>query len=185
MVSSNNFNQLAELCAQQQLYVNANAKEFNMSRQVITVHYVLTDNDGKTIDSSKEGEPLTFLEGAGQIIIDLEKSLIALRQGDKREIKVPHGEAYGSYDQALIYTVAREKFPQGKIKVGDMFEIGKDDAFRVVTVIEVSDQEVVLDANHPLAGKDLTFNVEILEMRSASPEELAHSHVHGHGGHHH
>lgn len=156
-----------------------------MARQVISFHYVLTDKDGKIIDSSKEGEPLTFLEGAGQIIIGLEKSLIALRRGDKKKINVSHGEAYGSYDQTLIYSVTREKFPQGQVKIGDMFEIGKDEAFRVVTVIEVGDKDVTLDANHPLAGKDLTFDVEIIEMRNATPEELAHGHVHGHGGHHH
>ena len=156
-----------------------------MSRKVIAFHYSLKNKNGVNIDSSEGMEPLAFLEGAGQIIPGLEKNLLLLSKGDKKEITVPYAQAYGSYDQSLIYKVGREKFPQVEVKVGDMFEIGKDEAFRMVTVIEVGDSEVILDANHPLAGKDLIFNVEIIEMRDVTSEELAHGHVHGQGGHHH
>ncbi len=156
-----------------------------MSQQVISFHYTLTDKNGKKHDSSRDGEPLTFLVGSGHIIPGLEKALIPLKKGDQKEIKVPYAEAYGAYDQALIYEVGLDKFKNEKIKVGDMFQIGKGDAYQVVTVVEISDAKVTLDANHPLAGKDLTFDVEITEKREATPEEISHGHVHGHGGHHH
>ncbi len=160
-----------------------------MTKQVISFHYTLTDKTGKTHDTSRGtsrgNEPLTFLQGSGQIIPGLETALISLEKGSKKNITVPYAEAYGSYDQALIYEVPRNKFPNKQIQVGDMFQIEKDTHDQVVTVIEISEERVVLDANHPLAGKDLTFAVEIMDIRPATPQEMSHGHVHGHGGHHH
>jgi len=154
-------------------------------QQVITFHYLLTNKSGKTIDFSLEGEPLTFLQGAGQIIPGLETALIDLKIGDKKNIVVPYLEAYGPYEQNLIYQVARNKLPSEQVKVEGMFQIGKENSLRVVTVLEVSEAQVTLDANHPLAGQDLNFEVEIMDSRDATVEELSHGHVHGAGGHHH
>ena len=156
-----------------------------MTRQVISFHYILTDKTGKIQDTSRGGEPLTFLQGSGQIIPGLENVLLNLKTGDKKEIAVPYAEAYGPYDQTLIQEVPRDKFPNEEIQIGDRFQIGKDEHYQVVTVIEVSKDRVILDANHPLAGKDLNFSIEMTDVRPATLDELNHGHVHGHGGHHH
>ena len=156
-----------------------------MVKQVITFHYTLTNKEGKTIDSSRSGNPLIFLEGSGQIIPGLETAIATLIKGDKKNITVPYGQAYGPHDETQIFHVPRSKFPSKEIKVGDMFQIGKDHDYKVVTVVELSDNEVTVDANHPLAGKDLDFAVEIIDRREATPEEITHGHVHGAGGHDH
>ena len=156
-----------------------------MTRQVVTFHYTLTDQTGKVHDTSRGDEPLTFLQGSGHIIPGLENALLGFKKGDKKEVTVSYPEAYGPYDQTLIYEVPRTKFPDGQIQIGDRFQIGKGDQYQIVTVIEVSEERVVLDANHPLAGKDLTFAVEMMDIRPATPEEISHGHVHGQGGHHH
>ena len=156
-----------------------------MTKQVLTFHYTLTDKTGKMHDTSAGAEPLTFLEGSGHIIPGLEKALLKLKQGDKEKITVAYAEGYGAYDQSLIYQVARTKFPNEQIQIGDMFQIGKGDRYQIVTVVEVTDEQITLDSNHPLAGKDLIFAVEVLEMRPATDDEITHGHVHGQGGHHH
>ncbi len=156
-----------------------------MASQVISFHYTLTDEEGKIVDSSSGGEPLAFIEGVGQIIPGLEKELIHLEKGSKKTVHVPCREAYGEFDQGLIYKVAKDKFPSGKFKVGDMLQLHKGDAYQVVTILEISDSDVTLDSNHPLAGKDLHFTVEVTDKRQATAEELSHGHVHGAGGHHH
>ncbi len=152
---------------------------------VINFHYTLTDKDGKLLDTSRKGEAFAFLQGSGQIIPGLESALAALNMGDRKTIEVPYLQAYGAYDQKLIFQVARERLPAEKVNIGDMFEVGEGAAFRVVTVVQVNEKEVVLDGNHPLAGKDLTFDVEIMGVRPATAEEIAHGHAHGEGGHHH
>jgi len=141
-----------------------------MAKQVITFHYTLTDKSGKTIDSSRDGEPLAFLEGAGQIIPGLENALLLLKLGDRKDLKIPYIEAYGPYDQTLVYQVPLSKLPSDQTKVGDMFQVGKNDHYQVVTVVEVSEMQVTVDANHPLAGQDLNFAVEIMATRDATPK---------------
>jgi len=121
----------------------------------------------------------------GQIIPGLEAVLILLEKGATKTVTIPHREAYGAYDQTLISRVPREQFPVKEVQVGDMFKIGKDEEQRIVTVIEVTAAEVILDGNHPLAGQDLTFAVEIMERRDATVDELAHGHAHGPHGHSH
>jgi FKBP-type peptidyl-prolyl cis-trans isomerase SlyD len=156
-----------------------------MSHHVISFHYTLTDNQGKQIDSSRGSSPLTFLSGAGQIIPGLEKYLLDMKFGDQKKISVPHQEAYGTFDQNRIYKVQRSQLPTQEIKVGDVFATGEAASYQEVMVVEVQGDNIVLDGNHPLAGKDLTFDVEITNTRVASPEEVTHGHVHGEGGHHH
>ena len=156
-----------------------------MANQVISFHYTLTDEEGKTMDTSVGSDPLTFLEGVGQIIPGLEKELVQLDKGVKKTIYVPCKEAYGEFDKSLINKVAKDKFPSGKIKVGDMLQLHKGNSYQVVTILEITDSEVTLDANHPLAGKNLNFAVEITDKRPATSEEMSHGHVHGAGGHHH
>ncbi|MBL8012755.1 MAG: peptidylprolyl isomerase [Candidatus Omnitrophica bacterium] len=156
-----------------------------MSHQVISFHYTLTDQNGKQLDSSRGNHPLTFLSGAGQIIPGLEKVLLDMKAGDKKVVTVLHPEAYGIFNQSLVYKVTRSQLPAQEIKIGDVFATGEGETYQEVMVVELTDEFAILDGNHPLAGKDLTFDVEITTFRPATPEEIAHGHVHGEGGHHH
>jgi len=128
---------------------------------------------------------LTFLEGAGQIIPGLEPALLTLEPGRVEKVSVPAQEAYGPYDQSLVTQIARSQFPKSEIKEGDIFEVQKGGNVHLITVVEITDDKVTVDANHPLAGKDLTFFVEVTGRREATSEEIAHGHVHGDGGHKH
>ena len=156
-----------------------------MTKQVISFHYTLTNKEGMAIDSSVGGNPLIFLSGAGQMIPGLERILVGLKKGEKKKVIVAHQEAYGPYDQNLILQADRSQLPPQEIKVGDSFQVDDGHSQREVVVIEIREDKIILDANHPLAGKDLTFAVEILDARPATDEEIAHGHVHGAGGHHH
>lgn len=155
-----------------------------MSKRVVSFHYILTGPDGKQLDSSKGHAPLTFMEGVGQIIPGLEKEIVLLKAGDKKNVKVPADEAYGARDDRYVVKVPRENFPEGDIQVGDEFQSSEDPNAHPFRVTAVSLQEITLDANHPLAGVDLNFDVEVVETREATAEELAHGHAHGPGGHH-
>lgn len=156
-----------------------------MSHQVISFHYTLTDQDGKKLDSSRGAQPLTFLSGLEQIIPGLEKELIAMKFGDRKIVNVTHQEGYGAFNQGLVYKVSRSQLPTKEIKLGDVFATGEGATYKEVMVVDLTDEFAMLDGNHPLAGKDLTFDVEITNIRVASPEEVSHGHVHGEGGHHH
>lgn len=156
-----------------------------MSNKVISFHYTLTDNAGKQLDSSAGSEPLAFIVGSGQIVPGLETHLRTMKVGDKRQVLVPAKDAYGEKEVTQIFEVPRKKMPAKTIKIGDRFRTGNDHHAPAATVTKITDTHVTLDANHPLAGMDLTFDVEITEIRDATEEELAHGHVHGSGGHHH
>ena len=156
-----------------------------MPNKVIAFHYTLTDKAGQTLDSSAGNEPLAFLVGMGQIIPGLETHLLTMKVGDKRKVLVPAKDAYGDKDPANTTELPLDKMPAKNIKVGDQFRAGSDGHAPVIVVTKVTDTHVTLDGNHPLAGQDLTFDVEIIEVRDATKEELSHGHVHGPGGHHH
>jgi len=155
-----------------------------MNNEVISFDYVLTGKGGQVIDASAKGKPLIFLSGQGQIIAGLETVLLAMQPLEKKTVTIPAKEAYGVRDERLIYKVPRAKLPAGELKIGDMFEVGQGDQYAPVTVSVIQGDEVTLDGNHPLAGEDLTFAVEIAAKRPATAEELSHGHVHGTGGCH-
>ncbi len=155
-----------------------------MSKKVISFHYPLTNNSGEVIDSSKGHSPLVFMEGSQQNIPGLEKELLLLKKGDQKKIAVKAAEGYGERDNKFIISVPKDKFPPDVV-VGDEFQNSEDEHSMPFKVIAVNEGYVELDANHPLAGVDLTFDVEITDIREASAEELTHGHVHGEGGHHH
>ena len=156
-----------------------------MSAKVISFHYTLTDPSGKRLDSSEGDEPLSFLEGVGQIIPGLESALSKLKVGEKKQIKVAAKDAYGTRDENRVIEVPLAQLPKKDVKIGDMFQAGQDHRSPPLTVIKVTPEHATLDANHPLAGVDLTFDVEITEIRDATAEEVDHGHAHGAGGHHH
>ena len=152
---------------------------------VVTFNYKLTNAEGETLDQS-QGEPLAYLHGAGNIIPGLEKALVGKTVGDKFTVNVPAAEGYGEYNADLVQEVPKQMF-QGveNIEAGMQFQAQTDDGVQIVTVKSVEGENVIVDANFPLAGQDLTFDVEIVGIREASAEELEHGHVHGAGGHHH
>lgn len=157
-----------------------------MKTRVISFHYTLTDSTGTVLDSSSGGSPLAFLEGAGNIIPGLESVLVTLKPGTKQKVHVAAKDAYGEVQEELKIQVPREQFPGDvKIKVGDRFRTGGGHHSPLFVVTELSDSHVSLDGNHPLAGKDLSFDVEIVSERPATEEEMVHGHAHGDGGHHH
>lgn len=157
-----------------------------MKARVVTLHYKLTDTQGKLLDSSVGGDPLVYLEGAQNIIPGLEAEIRALKTGDKKQIMIAAKDGYGEKDTSLVMDVPRTQFPaDAKIKVGDRFRAGDDHHSPIFEVKEISDSHVKIDGNHPLAGQDLNFDVEVLETREPTEEEQSHGHVHGPHGHHH
>ncbi len=153
-------------------------------RRVVTFHYTLKNAAGKLLDTSRGGEPISYLEGAGMIIDGLDAALRSWEAGAKGLVAVPAADAYGERDPEQVRKVPRHVLPvQGELQVGDQFQTGPDRGAPVVTVVAIEDDGVMLDANHPLAGVDLTFDVEVVATRAATAQELAHGHVHGPGDH--
>jgi FKBP-type peptidyl-prolyl cis-trans isomerase SlyD len=175
------------LCSSQRLNLRK-ALFMSTQKRVISFHYTLTDSSGEVIDTSRDQNvPFSYLEGMGQIIPGLERALALLSVGDKRKIEVAAADAYGVMDDQLIVQVPREKLPNSSdLQEGDQFQAsGPNGEVLLFRVIEIQQDQVKLDGNHPLAGEDLVFDVELLGVRDATPEELAHGHAHGEGGHHH
>lgn len=148
---------------------------------VVAMHYTLTDSDGNTLDSSAGGDPLVYLHGASNIIPGLEAALDGKTTGDQVEAVVQPADGYGEVDERLVDVVPHEAF-QGvdEVQPGMQFQAhdSQGNARRIV-VREVSDEGVTVDANHPLAGQVLHFDVTIEGVRAATEEEIAHGHVHG------
>jgi len=155
--------------------------------KVVRIDYTLTNDANDVLDSSKGGEPLTYLHGAGNIIPGLESALEGKRAGESLNVRVAPAEAYGERDDRMVQSVPREMFEDSnEIQAGMQFHSSDPEGnVTVVTVVSVDAEHITVDANHPLAGVPLNFAVTIVEVRDPSPEELAHGHVHGPGGHHH
>ena len=151
-----------------------------MSQKVISFHYKLTNNSGDVLDTSEGKEALAFLTGSNQIISGLEKELMSMSVGDKKTVDVAAEEAYGPKHDDRIADVPREQFPE-EVEVGMMFSTDPEGQ-SIVTVTGMTDTTVTVDANHPLAGQDLTFDVEVTATRDATEDEVAHGHAHGEGG---
>lgn len=154
--------------------------------KVVTIHYTLSNDQGEVLDSSSGGEPMPYLHGHMNIIPGLEQELEGKKAGDKLKVTVAPKEGYGERNDSLVEKVPRTMF-QGvdDIQPGMQFHAQTGDGMAVVTVVAVADDEITIDANHPLAGEQLTFEVEVTDVRDASSEELEHGHVHGPGGHEH
>lgn len=156
------------------------------SPKVVSFHYTLKDSKGTVLESSVGDQPLTYLEGVGQIIPGLESQIKGLKVGDKKSVHVKAADAYGEVEKELVVQVPRAQIPKKDVVVGDRFHADSGHGHtQVVVVTEVSDQTVTVDGNHPLAGQDLNFEVEISEVRDATKDEVSHGHAHGPGGHHH
>lgn len=154
---------------------------------VVTMHYTLFNEAGEQLESSKESDPLAYLHGYGNIIPGLEKALAGKTTGDNLRVDVEPEEGYGKRDESLIQEVPRTMFQgfDGQIEVGMRFQADSSHGPTLVMVTAVGEESITVDGNNELAGQKLTFDIEVLEIREASSEELDHGHVHGPGGHQH
>lgn len=153
---------------------------------VVLMDYTVKDDEGNVIDSSSGQEPLAFILGMGNIIPGLERAFVGKKKGDEFNVRVKPEDGYGTRDESLVEVVPRAQFGGVKdLRVGMQLQAQTDDDVMVVTVVKLTDGEVTVDANHPLAGKSLNFDVKVVDIRAASSEEISHGHVHGVGGHHH
>lgn len=153
----------------------------------VSMHYTLTDDAGNTLDSSREhNQPLAYLHGHGNIIPGLEKALLDHEVGDSLKVTVEPAEAYGERQEALVQQVPRDAFGEGvELAPGMQFQAQTEAGPHTFVIAAVEGDDITIDANHPLADKQLHFDVEITEVRAATDEELEHGHVHGAGGHQH
>jgi FKBP-type peptidyl-prolyl cis-trans isomerase SlyD len=147
---------------------------------VVGMDYTLRLDDGEVIDSSSDGDPMEFLQGEGQIISGLEQELYGMAVGDAKRVTVAPADGYGDEDPQAYETVPRDAFPPDLELTAGMQLHMRDQSGEVFTVyvVEVRDDGVLLDFNHPLAGETLYFDVKIATLRQATPEELAHGHAH-------
>jgi FKBP-type peptidyl-prolyl cis-trans isomerase SlyD len=155
--------------------------------KVVTMHYHLTNAEGQVIESSRGSDPLTYLHGAGTILSSLENALTGLDIGATKTVELAPADAYGEHDATKVETLPRGSFDQvPNLEVGMLLE-GQDPDGQTFTVhvMDIREDTVVIDANHPLAGETLTFAIEVLAIRDATSDELTHGHVHEEGGHHH
>jgi FKBP-type peptidyl-prolyl cis-trans isomerase SlyD len=154
--------------------------------KVVLIHYTLKDDDGEVIDSSAGGDPLAYIQGHGNLVPGLEKALEGKQNGSKVIVSVPPEEGYGKHDAKLIQRIPKRSLQgAGQIKKGMQFQARTDEGVRQFTVTAIAGDMVTLDGNHPLADKTLHFDIDVVEVRDATSEELEHGHVHGTGGHHH
>ena len=154
--------------------------------RVVSFHYTLSELDGEKFESSIDSEAMLLLYGHGGVIAGVEQALAGHKSGDEFSVTVSPDEAYGRRIENRIQRVSRKKLPNAKrIKVGDRTTLNTDQGRRDVTVVKVGRTVVDVDANHPLAGRTLVFDIQVLDVREAQTEEIAHGHAHPPGGHAH
>jgi len=138
----------------------------------VKVHYTGTLNDGSVFDSSREREPLEFEVGAGSIIPGFEKAVLEMSPGDSTTIEIPSTEAYGEVREDMVISVEREKLPADiDPEVGMQLQLQQPDGGAMpVVVSDVNESHVTIDANHPLAGRDLKFDIELVEVKSSESQ---------------
>jgi FKBP-type peptidyl-prolyl cis-trans isomerase SlyD len=153
---------------------------------VVAIDYTLTDDGGQVIDSSEGRQPLSYLHGAGGMIPGLERQLEGKQAGDQLQVAVAPEEGYGPRNDDLRQDLPREQFAEvEQLDLGMQFRVESNNGPMVITIVEIADDIVTVDGNHPLAGVNLNFAVTIRDVREATAEELDHGHAHGPGGHTH
>ncbi|HQX24663.1 MAG TPA: peptidylprolyl isomerase [Pseudomonadota bacterium] len=153
---------------------------------IVRFHYDLADEAGQPIESSREREPMAILYGAGNVIPGIEKAIEGRRAGERLQVTVPPAEGYGERRDGLTQRVPKKFFNEArKLRPGDSTVLGSNQGPRVVTVLKIGETVIDVDLNHPMAGRTLCFDIEIIEVREASAEEIAHGHAHEPGGHAH
>lgn len=147
--------------------------------KVVSFLYVVKDDNGKILDQTESNQPFSYLHGAHQIISGLESQMEGKNVNDKFSVHVPAEDAYGLHDENLVMKVDRSYFGSEHLEKGLQLQIQSQDGFHIVTVVDFNDKDVTIDANHPLAGINLNFDIDIKDVRDATEEEIEHGHVHG------
>lgn len=157
------------------------------SGKVVTVHYKLQLDNGQVVDSSEGGDPMAYLHGAGHIVPGLERALEGIENGTKVKVSVNPEDAYGHRHDDNVQDVERSAFPtDAELDTGVTFQARDENGNPILgTITAVEAESITVDFNHPLAGLNLHFDVEIVEIRDATDEEREHGHAHGPGGHDH
>jgi FKBP-type peptidyl-prolyl cis-trans isomerase SlyD len=154
--------------------------------KVVTFHYTLRAEDGAQIESSVGKDPVIYMHGHANIVPGLEQEMTGRRGGDKFSATVAPEHAYGPHDASAVQRVPiKHLATRGKIVAGQMVAVNTHQGVRHARAVKVGHFNVDLDLNHPLAGKTLVFEIEIVDVRPATVEELEHGHAHGPGGHGH
>ncbi|HEY1080395.1 MAG TPA: peptidylprolyl isomerase [Bdellovibrio sp.] len=158
-------------------------------RRVLAFNYVLTGPDGNVLDASERGQPLPYLEGAGQILPKLEEEIKDLKEGDKKTVKLAAVDAYGEMKDNMFMDVPKEELAHlPQLEIGSHLRLELSGGAHIVRVAKMTDSHITLDGNHPLAGQDLKFDIEMVLIREATTEEVLHGHphgLHGNAGHGH
>ena len=153
--------------------------------RVVRFHYSVAEQGAEPMETSRGREPLAILFGHGNIIPGLEKAMEGHEAGDRFDADVPAAEAYGERREGLTQRVPKKHFGEQRLQPGMQVVLNTNFGPRAVTIEKVGMSVVDVDLNHPMAGKDLSFDIEIVDVREASAEELEHGHVHCDGGHQH
>ena len=154
--------------------------------RVVEFHYDLRSESGDLLESSRDRDPVALLHGHGNVVEGVERALRGRSAGERFEATVSPEQGYGIRRDGWTRRISKKHFPGGKrLRPGDEATIRTEGRMRTVTVLKVGGKMVDVDLNHPMAGRSLHFQIEILAVRAAEPEEVAHGHVHGAGGHHH
>ena len=159
----------------------------NISKNsAVTMHYALKNDNGDDLGSSQGHEPMAYLHGCDNIVPGLEKALDGKKAGDKISAVVSPEEGYGVKNEDGIKKIDKDRFEgDEEISVGMQIQVDIEGNVSIASVTEIGEKEITLDLNHPLAGVTLHFEIEIMDVREATEDELSHGHVHGPGGHHH
>jgi FKBP-type peptidyl-prolyl cis-trans isomerase SlyD len=153
---------------------------------VVSFHYRLSDSSGEELETSRNAEPSVYLHGADNILPALEQEMTGKVAGDVFSVSLAAANAYGERDPQRQQRVpVKHLLYQGRLRPGMVVQINTEAGRRPATVLKVGKFSADLDTNHPLAGRDLVFDIEVVSVRAASSEEIAHRHVHGPGGHQH
>ncbi len=153
-------------------------------KAAVSIHYTLTNPGGEQLDSSRGEEPLLYLHGAGNIIPGLEAALTGKSVGDKFNVSIAPAHAYGEIDPGMVQVVSKRMFEDMDLEIGMQFHADVSHGSGIITVTEINGDDVTVDGNHPLAGETLIFDVEVIDVRPATADELAHGHIHGAGCQH-
>ena len=155
--------------------------------KVVTMNFTLTDDLGNVLDTTDQGGPFSYISGNNMVLPKLEEAVNGMIIGTKKSLKLSAADGYGSYNEEALQVVGKENFPEDFVlEVGMEYMASNPDGVQMPFIItNVDGEEITIDFNHPLAGKNLNFDIKLVDVRDATAEELNHGHVHGTGGHHH
>ena len=156
-----------------------------LQTRVIAFNYVLKNAQGDLLDKSEASQPMPFMEGMQQILPALEAVMVKMNEGDKQNVSLAAKDAYGEFKVEMIMEVPKEELAHIKLELGSHIQLQLEKQVKVVKVSKIGETHITLDGNHPLAGVDLNFDVEIVLIRQATDEEMQHGHAHGLHGHAH